>query len=117
MYLAAMADEELSAEERASFVETTKAITKNRLTSEAIDALTGSIAKNLAASSLAARLESIRGTLPDPKMRKLAFSLAVQIAAADAIVRTSERELLFDLAEGLELSRDEAADLVKKIAG
>jgi hypothetical protein len=34
--------------------------------------------------------------------------------AADGIIRTSERELILDLAEGLEIDRDRAADMVKK---
>ncbi len=115
MFLAAMADEELSAAERTRFVETTRSLSEGRLSTEALDKLTDTMAKDLAGSSVAARLETIRARLPDQKTRTLAFSLAVQVANADAIVRTSERELLFELAEGLELSRDEAADLVKKL--
>ena len=117
MYLAAMADEEVTTEERERFAESIGAMTGGRLSGESVSMLTESIGKELQASSLSARMESISQQLRDPTTRTLAFSLAVRVVAADAILRTSERELLFELTEGLELSRDDAADLVKKIAG
>jgi tellurite resistance protein len=43
------------------------------------------------------------------------LGLAISVTAADGIVRTSERELIFDLAAGLEVDPDTAADLVKQI--
>jgi tellurite resistance protein len=117
MFLAAVADEELSADERARFEEAALSLTGGRLSSEKLSALTEKMVKDLQAAGRPARLDAIRARLPDVALRKLAFSLAVQVTAADGIVRTSERELLLELAEGLELSRDDAADLVKKIAG
>jgi len=44
------------------------------------------------------------------------LSLAIQVTAADGIIRTSERELIMDTAEALEIDRDEAADLVIKLS-
>jgi len=40
---------------------------------------------------------------------------AVLDTAADGIIRTSERELILDVADALEIDRDEAADLVRDI--
>jgi tellurite resistance protein len=41
--------------------------------------------------------------------------MAIQVTAADGILRTSEREFILDLAEALDVDRDEAADLVRDI--
>jgi tellurite resistance protein len=46
----------------------------------------------------------------------VALSLAIQVTAADGIIRTSERELIMDTADALEIDRDEAANLVLKLA-
>jgi tellurite resistance protein len=54
--------------------------------------------------------------LETPALRKVALSLAVQVTAADGIIRTSERELLMEVAEALEIDRDEAADLVMQLS-
>ena len=42
--------------------------------------------------------------------------MAIQVTAADGIIRTSERELIMETADALEVDRDEAADLVRKLA-
>lgn len=116
MFLATVADGELGTDEQARFEESVLALTKGQLARETLSALTGRMAKDLEASGREARLKAIRARLPNEQERTLAFSLAVQVASADGIVRTSERELLVELAEGLELDRDAAADLVKKLA-
>ena len=46
----------------------------------------------------------------------MALSLAIQVTAADGIIRTSERELIMETAEALEIDPGEAADLVKKLS-
>ena len=40
----------------------------------------------------------------------------VQVTAADGIIRTSERELILETAETLDIDRDEAADLVRDLS-
>lgn len=61
-----------------------------------------------------ARVAALKAALAEPADRKGALALAVRVAAADGVVRTSERELLLELAEGLAIDPDEAADLVRE---
>ncbi len=71
---------------------------------------------DLDASGRDARLAAVKARLPDQNARRLALSLAIQITAADGIVRTSERELIMDTAAALDIDGDTAADLVKDLA-
>ncbi|MEO6600222.1 MAG: hypothetical protein ABIQ16_10145, partial [Polyangiaceae bacterium] len=59
---------------------------------------------------------SVKGRLPDAGSRRVALSLAIQVTAADGIIRTSEHELILETAEALEIGREEAADLVQKLS-
>ena len=68
--------------------------------------------KDLEASGREARLSAVKERLPDAGARKVALSLAIQVTAADGIIRTSERELILETADALEIDRDEAANLV-----
>jgi len=45
----------------------------------------------------------------------LALALAIQVAAVDGIIRTSERELIFDTADALGIDGDTAADMVRDL--
>jgi tellurite resistance protein len=54
----------------------------------------------------------VKERLPDLTARKLALSLAIQVTAADGVVRTSERELIMETAEALGIDGDTAADMV-----
>ena len=63
-----------------------------------------------------ARLAAVKERLPDAAARKVALSLAIQVTAADGIIRTSERELILETAETLDIDRDEAADLVRDLS-
>jgi tellurite resistance protein len=47
--------------------------------------------------------------------RKLALALAIQITAADGIIRTSERELILETAAALDVDGDTAADMVRDL--
>ena len=62
-----------------------------------------------------ALIESVKSRLPDEDARKAALGLAIVVTAADGIVRTSERELIMDLANAFAIDRDVAADLVRDI--
>ena len=117
MFLAAFSDGEFSDEERAHFAKSVESLTDRRLEKGALEALMTRLEKDVRGDAREARLGSVKTRLSDPGARKAAFGLAIQVVAADGIVRTSERELLLELAEGLDIDRDEAADMVKKIAG
>jgi tellurite resistance protein len=57
-------------------------------------------------------IDSVKQRLADGEARQAALGLAITVTAADGIVRTSEREVILELAEALEIDRDVAADLV-----
>ncbi len=113
LFLAAHADGEFSDAERVQFAESVSKLTERRVERGDVAAL---VAKLTAPSDeeRPARLASIKERLPTKGARRTAFTLAVKLVAVDGIVRTSERELLLEMADALELDREVAADLVKK---
>ncbi len=117
MFLSASSDGEFSEVERRHFVSSLQSLTDGRWTQAALEQLLARASEELARSGRAARLTAVRDRLPQPGARRAALSLAIQVAASDGIVRTSERELILEAAEILGVPRDEAADLVKKLGG
>jgi uncharacterized tellurite resistance protein B-like protein len=116
MFLAASADGEFSDVERQHFKKSVESLTSGKLAGAALDTLLDKAQKDLVASGREARLAAVKERLPDPGARKVALSLAIEVTAADGIIRTSERELILETAEALEIDRDEAADLVIKLS-
>jgi uncharacterized tellurite resistance protein B-like protein len=116
MFLAASADGDFSDVERAHFLKSVESLTSGRLTKAQLEALLKRATEELGAGGREARLAAVKERLPDRGARKVALSLAVQVTAADGIIRTSERELILETAEALEIDRDEAADLVLKLS-
>ncbi len=116
MFLAASADGEFSAVERAHFLGSVESLTSGRLSKATLEGMLERAERDLASSSREARLSAVKERLPDAAARKVALSLAIQVTAADGIIRTSERELIFETADALEIDRDEAADLVRRLA-
>jgi len=116
MFLAASADGDFSDVEREHFMNSVQSLTSGRLEKSQVEGLLQQAIEDLAASGREARLSAVKERLPDPGARKVALSLAIQVTAADGIIRTSERELIMQTAEALEIEADVAADLVKKLA-
>ena len=116
MFLAASADGDFSDVERKHFLQSVESLTDGRLAKAALEGLLDRAKTDLEASGREARLSAVKERLPDPGARKVALSLAIQVTAADGIIRTSERELIMDTAEALEIDRDEAANLVIKLS-
>jgi tellurite resistance protein len=116
MFLAASADGDFSDVERAHFLNSVESLTSGRLDKSQLEGLLSGAKKQLDAEGRGARLGAVKERLPDASARKVALSLAIQVTAADGIIRTSERELIMETADALEISRDEAADLVLKLA-
>ena len=116
MFLAASADGDFSDIERRHFLQSVESLTDGRLAGAALETLLERAKKDLEASGREARLGAVKERLPDAGARKVALSLAIQVTAADGIIRTSERELIMETAEALEIDRDEAADLVVKLS-
>jgi len=97
-------------------VTSVESLTGRRLSGAALDELLARIERDRASASRDERIAALKLKLTDPAGRKVAISLAIQLMAADGILRTSERELIFDMAEGLELDRDEIADTIAELA-
>lgn len=116
MFLAASADGEFSDVERKLFLGSIESLTDGRLKGAPLEALLDRAKKDLDATGREARLNAVKERLPDPGARKVALSLAIEVTAADGIIRTSERELILETAEALEIDRDVAADLVIKLS-
>jgi tellurite resistance protein len=116
MFLAASADGEFSDVERAHFLKSVESLTSGRLAKPQLESLLEQARVSLVADGRAVRLGAVKERLPDPSARRVALSLAIQVTAADGVIRTSERELIMDTAEALEIERDDAADLVLKLA-
>lgn len=117
MFLAASADGDFSEVERNYFLGSVESLTDGRLSRTRLEQLLDTAKRELDATSRDARLTAVKERLPDARARKVALALAIQVTAADGIIRTSERELIMETAEALEIDRDEAADMVRDLAG
>lgn len=115
MFLAATADGELSPEERGKFAEKAEGLTSRLITGDKLTELLARAREDLDRSGREARLAAVKARLPDASARRLALSLAIQITAADGVVRTSERELILETAAALDIDGDTAADLVRDL--
>lgn len=116
MFLAASADGEFSEEEQSHFGKSLESLTSARLDGGEIRTLLDRARADLEREGREARLSSVKARLPEPAVRRVALALAIQVTAADGIIRTSERELILETAEALDIDRDEAADLVSELA-
>ena len=116
MFLAASADGDFSDVERQHFLQSVESLTDGRLAKAALEGLLDRAKQDLQASGREARLSAVKERLPDAGARRVALSLAIQVTAADGIIRTSERELIMETADALEIDRDQAADLVMKLS-
>ena len=116
MFLAASADGEFSPVERAHFLKSVESLTDGRLPTARLATLVAEAGEALEREGREARLLSAKGRLPDAGSRRVALSLAIQVTAADGIIRTSERELILETADALEIDRDEAANLVSTLS-
>jgi tellurite resistance protein len=116
MFLAASADGDFSDVERAHFLTSVESLTDGRLGKAALSALLDRAKADLETSGREARLLAVKERLPEPGARRAALSLAIEVTAADGIIRTSERELILETAEALEIEPDVAADLVAKLS-
>ena len=116
MFLAAFADGDFGDEERVHFLKSIESLTDRSLSGDTLDHLVTRITGELQAQGRPARLASVAQRLQDPGARKAALALAIQLTAADGIIRTTERELILEAADALEIPRDVAADLVAALA-
>jgi uncharacterized tellurite resistance protein B-like protein len=111
MFLAADADGEVSESERRALAANVARVTENQVDKAQAEALIEQAATALASSTRAARLDAVKEALP-VEQRNHALMLAIQVANADGMLRTTERELILEIAEALDIPGDTAADLV-----
>ena len=116
MFLAACADGEFSAIERRHFLLSVESLTSGRLPKAELEGLLMRAKRDLEASGRKERLNAVKQRLADPAARRVALSLAIQVTAADGIIRSSERELIMQTADALDIAREDAADLLKQLA-
>jgi tellurite resistance protein len=120
MVLAAAADGHISDDEQHELASRLTGLAKDTAHAEALagGALSGRIAatySRILGDDQGRVIDSVKKKLPSTDERKAALGLAIAVTAADGIIRTSEREIILELAEALEIDRDEAADLVRDV--
>ena len=120
MVLAADADGEIGSEERDNMIASVRAIADgsahdDRLSGDRVGALIDAAVGHIADQGRDGLIASVKSRIEDAEGRKAALGVAIAVSAADGIMRTSERELIMDLADALEVDRDEAADMVRDI--
>ena len=114
MFLAAFADGEFSSVERAHFLKSVESLTDGRIATPRLQQLVDEAGTALDRDGREGRLASVKARLPDAGSRRVALSLAIQVTAADGIIRTSERDLILEAADALEIPRAEAAKLLTR---
>ena len=115
MLLAAYADGEFSRAERDHLEHKIQALAGHRFDVLTLVRLRADAAERIAVEGREARLSAVRRSFATANERKVALAYATKMIAADGVVRTSERDFLFDMAETLEMDHDVAADLVRAL--
>jgi tellurite resistance protein len=117
MCLAALADGEVTGEERAALARSIALASGGRCDPDEAGLFVTAAASALARDGRSARLRELAARLPSEATREAALAAAVRVMTTDGIVRTAERELVAELAEGLGLDPGRAADLVREHGG
>jgi tellurite resistance protein len=116
MYLAAAADGEFDEKERQLFAKSAGDLTARAVSRDQLETIIVRSEKAMLESGREARLRAVKERLPDPSARKLALTLAIRMAAADGLIRTSERELIMETAHALDIDGELAADMVRDMS-
>lgn len=117
LYLAASADGEFSADERKLFVHKVFKLTGDKLGSEALESTVSRVEADVEREGRGQRISSVRDRLETDGARHAALLMAIDMTMADEVLRTSEREVIADIAEGLGIERDVAADYIARMSG
>ncbi len=117
MLLAASADGELSIEEIDQLQKSLLEVDELWITHIDLEKRLSEAHNRIQNAARAERLAAVKASLSAVDARKAGLELAIRVMAADGVIRTSERELILETAEALDVNRDAAADMVKVIAG
>lgn len=115
MFLAATADGELASEEMLQFTATLGALTDKAFDGEAVAAMLETLTRRVREEGRQARLAAIAQRLPEPKTRETALILAAAITASDGDIKSTENDLLADLAEALLVEPGRASELISRV--
>jgi len=115
LYLAASADGDFSVEERNLFVHKVRALTGERLTGEALAGIVSRVEGDVDRDGRTQRITSVRDRLETSGAHHAALLMAIDMTMADDVLRTSEREVIAEIAEALGIEADGAADYNTRI--
>ena len=116
MVLAASADDDFGEEERKKVHASVTNLTSDRFEPPAIDEMIRGVVGRAKESPRPERLRALRETLGDAAANRVALELAIGVMLADGVVRTSERELIAEMAECMGIPGADAADLVRSLS-
>lgn len=89
--------------------------TGNRFTAEELDKVISRVEGDMGREGREVRIKNVAGPLDSPGARHGALLMAIDITMADNVLRTSEREAIAEIAEGLGIEADVAADYVARM--
>lgn len=115
LYLAASADGDFGADERKLFVHKVFKLTGDRLGSDALETTVARVEADVEREGRTQRITTVRDRLDTEGARHAALLMAIDMTMADEVLRTSEREAIADIAEGLGIERDVAADYIARM--
>lgn len=113
LYLAAMADGELGREELSFFRRRVQSMTDERLGEAEIEKLLLRVDEHLRSAGRASLLASFGERIGPPQLRQSALKMAIDMMMADRVMAPSERELVFELADALQIDRATAEALLQ----
>lgn len=116
MVLAAGADGDFGDDERVKVATSLVNLTSARFETDELEQMIRSVAQRSKSASRLERLEALREVLGGPGPCRVALELALGVMLADGVIRTSEREMIAEMADGLGIDGEAAADLVKKLS-
>ncbi len=116
MVLAANADGDFGEDEHKKVHASVTNLTSDRFEAPAIDDLIRNIVARAKESPRPERLRAVRDALGDAASNRVALELAIGVMLADGVVRTSERELILEMAECMGIPGEDAADLLRSLS-
>ena len=116
MVLAAVSDGDFGDEEHAKVRTSVTNLTSARFDAPLVDEMIRGVVARAKEGSRQERLAVVREALGTPAACKVALELALGVMLADGVIRTSEREMIADMAEGLGIEGAQAADLVRSLS-
>lgn len=115
LYLAASADGEFTDDERQLFVDKVRVLTGERLKPRDLSDIISRVEGHVARDGRPQRITTVRDRLETPGARQAALHMAIDMTMADNVLRTSEREVILEIAEGLGIEPDVAADYIARM--